>query len=77
MDQGLFTKHLQTISKRRTEKQELIAHLKEATGILLEEGECAITKKVVQISTSSVKKAALVQKGVQGVLKGFGYELRV
>lgn len=77
MNEGLFKKHIQQILSRNNAKQKIILTIKEKTGIELDESEITLSKKVVVISTSSVKKASLLQKGSKDALTLIGYTLQV
>jgi len=76
MDEGLFAKHVRTLHKRVTQKQEIIQSLIHKTGVSLSDEEIQITGKQVLFTTSSVKKAALMQKGIQKILTELGYTLK-
>lgn len=77
MNEGLFKKHIEQILLRENSKQKIIDTLKDKTGIELEGSEISLAKKVITISTSSVKKAALLQKGSKDLLQGLGYVLKI
>lgn len=77
MNEGLFKKHIQQILSRNNAKQKIILTIKEKTGIELDESEITLSKKVVVISTSSVKRASLLQKGSKDALTLIGYTLQV
>lgn len=77
MNEGLFKKHIQQILLRNNAKQKIILTIKEKTGIELEESEITLSKKVVIISTSSVKKASLLQRGSKDALNLIGYTLQI
>jgi hypothetical protein len=77
MDQGLFTKHIRHIHERTSAKQTIINSLIEKTGILLEESEITLKKKTISLTTSSVKKTALIQKGGKDLLLSLGYTLQI
>jgi hypothetical protein len=77
MDQGLFAKHIRNIQERTNTKQIIIDILTEKTGVTLEESEITLKKKTVTLTTSSVKKAALIQKGGKEVLLSQGYSLQI
>lgn len=77
MNEGLFKKHIEQILLRENSKQKIIDTLKDKTGIELEGSEISLAKKVITISTSSVKKAALLQKGSKDLLQGLGYILKI
>jgi hypothetical protein len=77
MDKGLFAKHINSLLTRSNTKQEIISLLLEKTGIHIEDSEISLSKKVVSLSTSSVKKTALLQKGCKDVLQGLGYTLTI
>lgn len=76
MDQGLFTKHLQTITVRNDIKQRILDLITEKTGVSLNEKEIEISKKRVLITTSSVKRATLLKKKIQEILIEAGYTLK-
>lgn len=76
MDQGLFAKHIRNIEERTSAKQIIIENIFEKTGVRLEEPELVLTKKNVTLSTSSVKKTALIQKGGKEILSSLGYNLQ-
>jgi hypothetical protein len=76
MERGLFAKHLHTILTRNAVKEDLIRSLLEKTGITLLESEITLSQKKVTISTSSVKKTALLQKGCADILSRLGYFLQ-
>ncbi len=73
MEQGLFSKYIRNIKERENTKQEVITSITNTTGVILSESEITISKKKVQISTSSVKKTAILQKGGKEVLESLGY----
>jgi hypothetical protein len=75
MDEGLFRRHLTSLSKRESEKKRISDCVLNATGILLEDNEFSLSKKEVTLSLSSVKKSKLFQKGIVGILKEEGYTL--
>lgn len=77
MNEGLFKKHIQQILSRVTIKQKIILELLEKTGIEVEESEIILSKKTIILSTSSVKKAVLLQKGSKEILNALGYALQV
>lgn len=77
MDQGLFTKHIKAIKERTSIKETIITSILERTGIALEESEITILKKTVSLSTSSVKKMALLRKNSKDVLNDLGYTLSI
>lgn len=77
MNEGLFKKHIQQILSRIDVKQKIIFTLSEKTGIQIEESEITLSKKTIILSTSSVKKAALLQKGGKEILNTLGYTLQV
>lgn len=76
MHEGLFKKHLQQILSRTNAKQEIIFLLKEQTGIDISEDEIILSKKTINFSTSSVKKAHLLQKRSKELLAKIGYTLK-
>lgn len=75
MDEGLFKKHLQTLSKRNDQKQAVISLIQTRTGITLEEDDFILEQKKVKLFTSSAKKNTLLQKGIKDILSSSGYEL--
>lgn len=77
MDEGLFKKHIQHVLSRINAKQKIILTISEKTGVKIEESEIMLSKKTVILSTSSVKKAALLQKGGREILDTLGYILQV
>ncbi len=77
MDRGLFAKHIHTVLARNSKKQEIILLLLEKTGIEIKEEELTLSKKKVSLSTSSVKKTALIKKGTEVLLQSLGYTLSV
>lgn len=77
MDEGLFKKHIQHVLSRIDAKQKIILAILEKTGVKIEESEIMLSKKTVILSTSSVKKSALLQKGSKELLNTLGYTLRV
>ncbi len=76
MEQGLFSKYIRNIKERENNKQEIITSIVETTGVLLNESEISISKKKISISTSSVKKTAILQKKGKEVLESLGYTLQ-
>lgn len=76
MEQGLFARHIRNIKERENSKQEIITSIMNITGVLLNESEIQISKKKVSISTSSVKKTAVLQKGGKEALESLGYILQ-
>ena len=76
MEQGLFSKYIRNIKERENTKQEVITSIINATGVSLDESEITISKKKIHISTSSVKKTVIFQKGGKEVLESLGYSLQ-
>lgn len=76
MNEGLFKKHIEQILSRTNAKQKIILTLEDKTGVHLEEAEIILSKKNVILSTSSVKKSALLQKGCKEILHSLGYTLQ-
>lgn len=76
MEQGLFGKYIRNIKERENTKQEIITSIVNTTGVLLNESEISISKKKINISTSSVKKTAILQKKGKEVLEALGYTLQ-
>lgn len=77
MNEGLFKKHIQQILLRTDAKQKIIATILEKTGIVIEASEITLSKKTIILSTSSVKKAALLQKGSKEIVHTLGYILQI
>lgn len=77
MHEGLFKKYTQQILARVDVKQKIILSLLEKTGVQVEESEIILSKKTVILSLSSVKKAALIQKGGKEAVNSLGYTLQV
>ena len=73
MDESLFVKHILQIKKQKNSKEELITHIKEITGIELEEGMIIISKKQITFIVSSVLKQKLHQKNITNILQEKGY----
>lgn len=76
MEQGLFGKYIRNIKERENTKQEIITSIVNTTGVLLDESEVSISKKKINISTSSVKKTAILQKKGKEALEALGYILQ-
>ncbi len=76
MEEGLFSKYLKTLRERNTAKEEVIAATLEKTGIRLDESELSISKTQITLSTSSVKKTTLFQKGMKEAVEEIGYTLK-
>lgn len=77
MDEGLFRKHILHIQKQKDSKDELISFVKEKTNITLESQEISLSKNVVIIYTSSVKKSKLIQSKLKEFLGEKGYQLKI
>lgn len=73
MDESLFIKHLTQIKKQKNSKDEVLQHVKEKTGIELEEGMIVISKKQVSFVISSTIKQKLFQKNIIKILEEKGY----
>lgn len=73
MDEGLFAKHLRALRTHDKEKESIIVHIKNTTGITLESGDFTLTKKIISFSVSSTKKAALIKRGIDAALLEKGY----
>lgn len=76
MDESLFVKHFLQIKKQKNSKDEIIAYIKEKTGIELEEGNITIAKKEILFQVSSVVKQKLFQKNINDVLNEKGFSTR-
>ncbi len=76
MEQGLFGKYIRNIKERENTKQEIITSILNTTGVVLNESEITISKKKIHISTSSVKKTAILQKKGKEALESLGYSLQ-
>lgn len=76
MEQGLFARYIRNIKERENNKQEIITSIAQTTGVLLDESEISISKKKISISTSSVKKTAILQKKGKEALESLGYILQ-
>ena len=76
MNEGLFEKYSKVIRQKKSEKEELVAFIKETTGIEFNEEEIAIQKKNVAFHTSSVKKTILHSKKIRDFFIEKGYELK-
>jgi hypothetical protein len=77
MNEGLFKKHIEQILLRESAKKKIIDTLKDKTGVELEYSEVSLAKKIITISTSSVKKSALLQKRSKKLLQELGYTLKI
>jgi hypothetical protein len=75
MDEGLFAKHIASLTKRTDAKQEIISTIYKQTGILLEESQLTLEKKKITLSISSVVRAQLVTKKAQDALSSLGYTI--
>jgi hypothetical protein len=75
MDQGLFKKHILTIQALHDTQEEVRLYIQKETGIPLINDELRISKKVVTLQTSSVKRSLLLQKGIKTLLQKKGYSL--
>lgn len=76
MDESLFIKHLIQIKKQKNSKEELLAYIKEKTGIELIENEITVSKKQITFTVSSVVKQKLHQKNIINVLEERGYIIK-
>lgn len=75
MNEGLFKKHIQQLLAYTDTKKKISLFLEEKTGIHIEDSEITVSRKNITLSTSSVKKAALLQKGSKEALQSIGYIL--
>lgn len=76
MDEGLFKKYSHQIQKRDTFKKEILSHIKNKTGVELEEKNITLTGKTIYIKTSSTVKQKLHQKNITKVLQEKGFILK-
>jgi hypothetical protein len=77
MDQGLFKKYTIQIQKNKDIQEDIRLFILEKTNISIEEKELQITKKIITIQTSSVKKSLLIQKKIKNLLQEKGYLLKI
>jgi hypothetical protein len=73
MDEGLFKKYSIQVQKNKDVKEDLLVYIQEKTALILTQDEITISKKVVTIQTSSVKRSLLLQKKIKEVLLEKGY----
>jgi hypothetical protein len=76
MDEGLFGKYAKTLRERENNKERLIRRIQEKTGIELQIEEISLSKKVVVLFVSSVKKTALLGKNIKEILEAEGFSLK-
>ena len=76
MDESFFTKHLIEIKRRKNNKEEILLHIKEKTGIELDEDMFSLSKKDITLHVSSVMKQKLHQKNITSVLQEKGFTLK-
>jgi hypothetical protein len=77
MDESLFLKHALQIKRQQSVKSDVIEQIKVCTGIELTNEEISVTKKIVTIQTSSVKRTFLIQKNIKGILEEKGYSVKM
>ncbi len=77
MDENLFRKHLTNINKRKNNKEEIILHIKENTGVELDESTITLSKKIITLHISSATRQRLFQKNITEILKQKGYILKI
>lgn len=73
MDEGLFKKYSIQVQKNKDVKEDLLIYIQEKTALTLTQEEVTISKKVVTIQTSSVKRSLLLQKKIKELLLEKGY----
>jgi hypothetical protein len=73
MDEGLFKKYSIQVQKNKDVKEDILVYIQEKTALTLTQEEVTISKKVVTIQTSSVKRSLLLQKKIKEVLLEKGY----
>lgn len=77
MDQGLFKKYTLQIQKNINVKEDILMYIQEKVLVVLEQEEIAISKKVVTIQTSSVKRSLLLQRNIKEKLLEKGYSVKI
>jgi hypothetical protein len=77
MDEGLFKKYGVQIQKNKDVKEDLLMCIQEKTSITLLLDEVSISKKIVNIQTSSVKRSLLLQKNIKEFLLEKGYIVKI
>ncbi len=76
MDESFFIKHLIEIKKRKNNKEEILLHIKEKTGLELHEAMFSLSKKEITLNVSSVMKQKLYQKNIVAVVGEKGFTLK-
>jgi hypothetical protein len=76
MEESLFKKHIQAVQERSTTKEKIITIILEKTGIQIQQEELSLLKKQITLSTSSVKKTKLFQRGIKEIVESLGYTLK-
>ena len=76
MKEGLFKKYNIQLEQRTHIKKEVIQYIQEKTGIILQEENIVILKKVISLYVSSTLKQKLFQKNISKILKDKGFHLK-
>lgn len=76
MEGSLFNKHKNLLHQRKSSKEEIISYIQEHTGININEEDITLSKKEVQLHTSSTVRQNLFQKGVKELLARKGFILK-
>jgi hypothetical protein len=77
MDEGLFKKYSIQVQKNKDVKEELFTYIQEKTSLVLTVDEMSISKKIITIQTSSVKRSLLLQRNIKAVLLEKGYVVKI
>lgn len=77
MDQGLFKKYSSQIKYNNDVKEQIIAHIFKKTNITIDQKELHISKKIITIQTTSVKRTFLIQKNIKELLQELGYTVNL
>ncbi len=77
MDQGLFKKYSTQIKNNNDIKEQICILILEKTNITIDQKELHISKKIITIQTTSVKKAFLIQKNIKNILQEQGYIVKL
>jgi hypothetical protein len=77
MDEGLFKKHILRVQIQKDSKEDILSLVLEKTMLTLSSEEVSLSKKVVTIQTSSVKRSLLLQRKIKEVLLEKGYAVKI
>lgn len=76
MDNNLFKKYSIQIDTQKKSKKEISKYIQEITGVLIEEKDITVSKKIISLNLSSVQKSKVVQKNIQKILSEKGYTVK-